>query len=201
MKRVSFFSGACRLEGLLQEGHWPDKGVVVTHPHPLYGGDMYNLVVERIADAYQRKGYTVLRPNFRGVGNSEGVYDNGRGERQDAAAARKYLETLGIVHIDLAGYSFGAWINAGLNLEAIGPGSQIMISPPVAFMDCSDISAVSRLKLVVTGSLDEFAPPAMLEKMVPRWNPNAILEVIPGADHFYDAFLNALHQMLCSRIE
>ena len=94
MKRVSFFSGACRLEGLLQEGHQPDKGAVVTHPHPLYGGDMYNLVVERAADAYQRKGYTVLRPNFRGVGNSEGIYDNGRGERQDVVAARKYLEGL-----------------------------------------------------------------------------------------------------------
>ena len=201
MKRVSLVSGACRLEGLLQEGHWPDKGVVVTHPHPLCGGDMYNLVVERVADAYQRKGYTVLRPNFRGVGNSEGVYDNGRGERQDVAAARKYLEDLGIVKIDLAGYSFGAWINSGLDLEVMGPGSQIMISPPVAFMDFSEIAAVSRLKLVVAGSLDEFAPLAMLVKMVPRWNPDARLEVIPGADHFYDTFLNDLHQMICSHIE
>lgn len=201
MKRVSFFSGACRLEGLLQEGHQPDKGVVVTHPHPLYGGDMYNLVVERVADAYQRRGYTVLRPNFRGVGTSEGVYDNGRGERQDAASARKYLEALGIAKIDMAGYSFGAWINAGLDLEGMGPGDQIMISPPVAFMDFSEIAAVSRLKLVVAGSLDEFAPPAMLEKMIPQWNPDARLEVISGADHFFDMFLNELHQMVCFHIE
>lgn len=111
-EKVTFFdSGPLKMQGLLEE-HSGEKGVVVTHPHPLYGGDMYNHVVEAVCQAYQEREYSCLRFNFRGVGLSEGEYDKGIGEQDDVMAALDYLSALGQNEIDLVGYSFGAWVNA-----------------------------------------------------------------------------------------
>jgi hypothetical protein len=76
--RVRFASGPLWLEGRLDQAPGPDA-VIITHPHPLYGGEMDNPVVATLAEAYQRLGYATLRFNFRGVGASEGAYDDGRG--------------------------------------------------------------------------------------------------------------------------
>jgi alpha/beta superfamily hydrolase len=108
-EKIFFESAGLKVEGLLDRLH-SDRGVVITHPHPLYGGDMFNNVVEAIVQAYQEKGHSTLRFNFRGVGQSEGAYDNGIGEQENVRAALEYLSLLGTMSIDLAGYSFGAWI-------------------------------------------------------------------------------------------
>jgi alpha/beta superfamily hydrolase len=110
-EQIIFSSGAFTIEGLLDKNS-ETNGVIITHPHPLYGGNMHNNVVISITNTYQKMGYTTLRFNFRGVGNSQGSYGDGVGEQEDVRAAISYLTDSSINQIDLAGYSFGAWVNA-----------------------------------------------------------------------------------------
>jgi len=176
-------------EGLIIEGLIDDspgeKAVVITHPHPLYGGNMYNNVVESIMQAYCQEGYTTLRFNFRGVGLSQGNYDQGIGEQEDVRAALTYLCELEKSSIDLAGYSFGVWVNA-LGLKSFEPAKRmIMVSPPVNFIDFSFLDYSNKIQLIISGSEDDIAPPALIKDMVPTWNPKADFRIIQGADHFY----------------
>jgi len=176
--------GELKIEGLLGDlpGH---KGVLVTHPHPLYGGDMYNNVVESVVQAYREKEYSTLRLNFRGVGQSDGVHDNGIGEQEDVRAGLQYLFDLGKRGIHLTGYSFGAWVNA-LGLETFEHLSRmIMVSPPVNFIDFSFLTYNPKIQLVIVGTNDDIAGCRSVEKMLPSWNPEAVFRTIQGADHFY----------------
>jgi len=183
-KRVTFKSGKATIEGLVYEGA-SANGVVVTHPHPLYGGSMSNNVVEAMVQIYGDNGYSTLRFNFRGVGRSEGSYGDGIGEREDVIAAVAYLTRLGKTSIDLAGYSFGSWVNAQCKDRLNEIHGMVMVSPPVNFMDFSFFRDCPQLRLVIAGSEDDIAPPAMIREMLPLWNPHAELRVIQGADHFY----------------
>jgi alpha/beta superfamily hydrolase len=183
-ERVFIPSKGLKLEGLM-DGAPGKEAVVVTHPHPVYGGQMHNNVVESLVRVYRRQGYGTLRFNFRGVGQSEGTYDNGDGEQDDVRAALEYLYGMGKISIDLAGYSFGAWVNArGLNSFS-HVKRLIMISPPVNFMDFSFLEYNPMIRLVITGSDDVLAPSAIIEKMLQVWNPEAEFNIIQGADHFY----------------
>ena len=194
-QKVFFQSDDYRIEGLLNQRPG-DNGVVVSHPHPLYGGDMHAAVVESIVHVYWKMGYTTLKFNFRGVGNSQGRYGDGIGEQQDVRTAISCLQKTGIKQIDLAGYSFGAWVNAhAMDLDS-PVERMVLVSPPVAFMDFKNVSALERLKLVVTGSRDMIAPPEAIQKMLPSWNPEARFEIIEGADHFYGGYLNRLESVL-----
>jgi len=176
--------GELKIEGLL-ENLPGDKGVLVTHPHPLYGGDMYNNVVESIVHAYRKKEYSTLRLNFRGVGRSDGAHDNGIGEQEDVRAGLKYLFNLGKKDIHLAGYSFGAWVNA-LGLETFEHVNQmIMVSPPVNFIDFSFLTYNPKIQLIIVGTNDDIAGCSSVEKMSSSWNPEAVFRTIQGADHFY----------------
>lgn len=213
-ERITFMAGSIRLEGLLTRGTC-DRGVVVAHPHPLYGGDMYNPVVETVGDAFAESGYTVLRFNFRGVGQSEGSYDDGEGESRDIDAAMAYLAAAGLSRIDLAGYSFGAWVAAlhrgqqagGSNPPAKGPTADgaadlLLVSPPVGLLDFAAVKKLPGLSLVVTGALDEqIAPGRMIGPMVFGWNRSADFEEIVGADHFYSGCLVQLKEMIASYLE
>jgi len=190
-ENIVFKSSEVEIEAIFREGK-RRKGTVITHPHPLYGGNMDNGVVTAVARTLAQKDYTTLRFNFRGVGGSSGSYDNGVGEQKDVQAARAYLEKRGIKDIGLAGYSFGAWINAQVACGGAGISEMAMISPPVAFIDFESVSFIPGLKLVVTGDRDDIAPATGIEKLMPRWNPNACFETIAGADHFYSGCLDRL---------
>ena len=194
-ERVFIESVGLKLEGLL--GNLPgEKGVVVTHPHPLYGGEMHNNVVDAVVKAYHAKGYTTFRFNFRGVGGSQGSYDEGRGEQKDVGAALAYLHALGKKAIDLAGYSFGAWVIA-LGRESFPLARRlILISPPVSVIDFAFLRDEPRIRLVVTGTRDDIAGHRTVEEMLPRWNPEAILKVIQGGDHFYGGRTGELQSIL-----
>lgn len=172
------------LEALLAEN--PGKNAaLVAHPHPLYGGDMYNNVVEAVAKAYQKNGYTTIRFNFRGVGGSDGSFDNGVGEMRDLKAVLRYLLDMGKERIAVTGYSFGSWVIASCVRDLNHVDHVIFVSPPVSMADFSFLKGESKIRLVITGSYDYIAPPNMLEKIVLQWNPKAILKIIEGADHFY----------------
>ena len=182
--KIFFESGQFKIEGLLEKKSLR-RGVVVSHPHPLYGGTMHNAVVKAIVRAYHDSGYSTLRFNFRGVERSEGDYDNGIGEQEDVGSAVKVLADNGIEAIDLAGYSFGAWVNAIALKRFEKIGRMIMVSPPVGLLNFDDLIAESRLRLVITGDKDEIAPAKAVEEKVPLWNPEATLRIIEDADHFF----------------
>jgi hypothetical protein len=196
---VTLQSGKLTLEGRYAPGDGT-AGVVITHPHSLYGGDMENPVVAAVTRAYGRAGYATLRFNFRGVGRSTGFFDQGAGEAKDVAAALAFLSDRGVGTLHLAGYSFGAWVNARVDGAAAGVARMVMVSPPVAFMDYDDVPEMPRLHYVVTGSGDEIAPPALIREHLARWNPHARFEVIRGADHFYGIHLETLERMLYSAV-
>jgi alpha/beta superfamily hydrolase len=198
--KIRFMSDRYEIEGCLEKSSL-QRGVVITHPHPLYGGDMHNNVVAAIARVYRQKGYTALRFNFRGVGNSQGSYGDGVGEQEDVRAAVSYLADLGIGQIDLAGYSFGAWVNALAVRDESPLANMIMVSPPVAFIDFGSISGLGSLRLIVTGSRDDIAPPDRIKKSYAAWNAAARFEVISGADHFYAGYLDKLEAILAAYLE
>ena len=110
-EQIIFSWGARTLEGLLEKNS-ETNGVVITHPHPLYGGNMHNDVVISITKTYQNMGYTTLRFNFRGVGNSQGSYGDGVGEQEDVRAAISNLADLSIKK------SYAGW-NAEAQFEVI----------------------------------------------------------------------------------
>jgi alpha/beta superfamily hydrolase len=196
-KPVFFVSDTIKIEGLLQTTP-ADRGVIITHPHPLYGGSMHNNVVESLVHVYQQAGYTTLRFNFRGVGASQGEHDQGQGEQEDVKSALHYLSQKGKKALDLAGYSFGAWVNALLGLEGDIVQKMIMISPPVAFLDFSSMAFTPQLQLVIAGNHDQIAPPELIKTMLPNWNPKARLEVIEGADHFYGGHTDKLESIMAN---
>jgi hypothetical protein len=197
-EKITLSSGHYRLEGYWQAGT-TGKGVVITHPHPLYGGTMNNPVVETVQSAYQQYGYATLRFNFRGVGASQGNHDNGIGEQDDVRAAIAYVENRNVNAVDLAGYSFGAWVNTGVAADSrTSIKFMTMISPPVAFIEFGNVKALSCLKLVVTGSRDDIAPPPQIRGLLPAWNPEAQLKIIGGCDHFFIGYLDKLQSVLRS---
>jgi uncharacterized protein len=162
-----------------------ENAIIMCHPHPLYGGNMYNPVVEAVIEAYNLKGYSTLRFNFRGVGSSEGEYGNGIDEQQDVLSAIKYLTSLGKTDIDLGGYSFGAWVCAsGLkNWQQVK--SLLMVSPPVAAMSFNFLSFDHRIKLIIGADGDDIGPVNMISEMLKIWNPKVLFKIISNSDHFY----------------
>jgi len=201
-EHIEFPSGDLMIEGLFDDcsGH---RGVVITHPHPQYGGDMYNYVVGTIAEGFRTKGVGTLRFNFRGVGGSQGSYGNGIGEQEDVAGAFAFLAEKGKSQIDLAGYSFGAWVSTQ---SALDPAIQeqlsrlVLVSPPAGMMSGLSSAAIPQLHLIVTGSRDDIAPANGIEPYVGKWNPEARLEIIDGADHFYAGYIDRLGSVIVDNI-
>ena len=199
-EQIFFDSGELKIEGLL-ENLQGEKGLIVTHPHPLYGGEMRNNVVEAITQAYREEGYSTLRFNFRGVGKSEGSYEDGKGEQEDVRAALNFFSGLGKRNIDLAGYSFGAWVNA-LGMEKLDQAKRIvMVSPPVNFVNFDFLKYNPKIQMTIVGNRDDIAGYKILEKLMPEWNPEATLRIIEGADHFYWGYTDALKSIITEFLE
>ena len=197
--RITFNSGTLKLEGQINPLS-RTMGAVITHPHPLYGGDLSSPVVESIAMSYANKGITTLRFNFRGVGESEGEHDEGRAERQDVLAAIELLRDSGIQHIHLAGYSFGSWVNALVAPLPPEVSALVMVAPPVALLDYAQVPQQPLLQTVLTGSEDEYAPPELIRRYIPSWNPSASLIIIDDADHFFYGRFRQLEEALAANI-
>jgi alpha/beta superfamily hydrolase len=183
-EKIRFSSESLHLEGLLIRGRSP-KAVIISHPHPLYGGDMHNHVVGLAAEAFNDVGWTTLRFNFRGVGRSEGDFDQGLGEQEDVLAAITFLQSLGMDQIILAGYSFGAWVNAQAAKDNQTVNHSILVSPPLAMMDFSFLKDDSKTALLVVGDRDPFCPQDDLRKLLEAWSSPPPLKIIPEADHFF----------------
>src|SRR5262245_34196800 len=123
------------LEGVLTVATDSRRAGIVCHPHPLYGGNLHNPIVRAIESGMQQAGITTLRFNFRGVGESVGSYDHGRGEVDDLRHASEFLQTtVAVEKLVLAGYSFGAMmaLTAAETIENLE--SLILVAPPLALM-------------------------------------------------------------------
>ena len=195
LREVTIEGPAGPLEGLLQERDAHDHAwiVLVCHPHPQKGGTLHNKVVHRVAAVLHELGATVLRFNFRGVGKSAGVYDQGMGELEDARAALAWLRMRHSgARVTLAGFSFGAWVAARLAASEARIERVILVAPPVSTADFSVLATSPVPKLVIQGTRDDLAPAAALEAAFPGWADPKTLVRVEGATHFFDRQLAAL---------
>ena len=141
-----------RLEALLALPESPKAGLVLCHPHPLYGGDMHNPVVVRAGEVAQGLGLATLRFNFRGVGASTGVHDEGKGEQDDVLAALDVVAARLPAgrQVGLAGYSFGSWVSARV-VAAGRVGSVEEVAAMVAFLLSDESSYCHGSEFVLDG--------------------------------------------------
>lgn len=188
-------AGECELEAGLALGS-ESKGVILAHPHPLYGGDMRNPVITALMDTFQKHNWSTLRFNFRGVGGSNGSFDEGRGEVDDLLAAVDRLHQEGVARILLAGYSFGAWVIFQAAVAGrLEQEKQLFVAPPAAMMEFgSDL--LPGLELVIVGEKDDIAPPEKVRPLSQKWNPAAPLVTVASADHFFTGCLDSVEKVL-----
>lgn len=172
-----------RLEGDLAVPSAPVvAGVAVCHPHPRFGGDRFNSVVDALFRGLAAAGCLVVRFDFRGVNNSEGVHGDGVDERLDAAAAVDLLAAATDAPLWLAGYSFGAAV--ALDVAHPRLDGWLAVAPPLAAMPGARVAATDhRPKHLLVPGHDQFSPPALTAEAVADWR-NTHSTVLPSADHF-----------------
>jgi uncharacterized protein len=191
-EQITFSSGELTLEGMIaRPASTAQRGAVVCHPHPLYGGSMFNNVVEAALEAMWRLDWATLRFNFRGVGNSEGDHSGGTGEAGDAAAAVRFLAgelALSSQKIALAGYSFGAM--AAMNAVSLLPdlGALILIALPLRMAQAEALKQLNAPIVLAAGDHDNYCPPAQLQALHQALGSRAQLKIINGADHFFGGY-------------
>ena len=189
-----------RLEAILKEARDPARGVaLVLHPHPLGGGTMHNKVVFRAAAALNEVGLTTLRFNFRGVGQSSGAHDEGRGEMEDVRAGLTYLkESYPHLPITLCGFSFGARVGLEVGVADERVANLISIGTPLGKYDFSFLAACRKPILLIHGELDEFGVASEVEAMAGRLKQitSTSVKIIAGADHFFVGHLDELKQAI-----
>jgi alpha/beta superfamily hydrolase len=201
---------AGRLEAILMNPpSAPVAAAVVCHAHPLHGGMMHFKVVFRAAKALQSAGLAVLRFNFRGVGRSEGSYDGGRGEQDDARAALDELERRFPGRpLVLGGFSFGSVVALRVGAGDQRVGGVFVLGYPATFTDPTVVvetpSALddgSKPRLFVQGENDQFGSGEALWRLVEPFPENQSVVVVPGTGHFFDGRLDELQGAVCTWAE
>jgi uncharacterized protein len=192
MPEVIFPGPEGRLEGRFTPGLRPRAPVaLILHPHPQAGGTMNNAIVQNLFKTFVRRGFATLRFNFRGVGKSQGVFDNGIGELSDAASALDWVQS---IHAEasqtwIAGYSFGAWIGMQLLMRRPEVRGFISIAPPASMYDFSFLAPCPSSGILIQGDADEVATPAATQKLVDKLRTQKHItihhDVIPHANHFF----------------
>ena len=202
--RVAWEGPAGRLEGEL----WlPEEGApralcVVAHPHPLHGGNMHSSVVYRIARGVQSTGLAVLRFNFRGVGTSAGVHDDGPGEVDDMRSACEWLRDQ---HPGLplwaAGFSFGSRtaLLAARGDETIE--RVLLVALPVLAFECPGLDELTVPTLVLQAESDDFGNHIAVRERYPDLPRVVRTACVRGTDHFFAGRLDALEQIVCETAE
>jgi uncharacterized protein len=191
-EKVVISSAGIQLEGLMgiNEALSFKGGMVLCHPHPLYGGNMHNPVIASTAETASLEGFITLRFNFRGVGASEGSYGEGIAEQEDVKAAVEFLSS----KIDepdslliLLGYSFGAWTGLQVAVKDARIKGMIAIAPPLQIYDFGFLKGSPKKKLIIVGERDDFCPLSKAEEWSPLLEEPKTLAVIEEADHFFSS--------------
>lgn len=203
MPEVIFNGPAGRIEGRYHHSNNPNPPVaLVMHPHPVHGGTMNNKVTFNTYHAFVNNGFSVLRFNFRGVGKSEGKFDDGVGELSDAATALDWLQGVN-PHSTVywvAGFSFGAWIAMQLFMRRPEIQGFVSISPPVNKYDFSFLNPCPAPGIIIQGDkdsiVDEEAVAAFVDKINTLKGSRVDYEVIEGADHFFRDKIDDLNEVM-----
>ena len=190
--RLSIDGPAGKLEIVANDPGGARRGVaLVAHPHPLYGGTLDNKVVQTLAKAFFASRFCALRLNFRGVGASDGVFDEGRGEIEDFLALAEHARrTYGGGELALGGFSFGGFVAASA-AQQLGPKHLVLVAPAVGRFP---VGAVPAGTLVVHGEEDDVVP---LKDALDWARPQQLpIVVFPGAGHFFHGNLVALQKLV-----
>jgi hypothetical protein len=199
MPEVIFTGPEGRLEGRYQKGKGENPPVaLILHPHPLFGGTMNNRACYELYNLFGRKGFAILRFNFRGVGRSQGEYDHGQGELADAATALDYLQQLNpnSPFAWVAGFSFGAWIGMQLLMRRPEIAGFISVSAPANLYDFTFLAPCPSSGIVLHGDQDKVCAPEETKLMVERTRTQkgrkVEFQVIEGADHFFESKIDEM---------
>jgi uncharacterized protein len=187
--RREFIAGpAGRIECAVDGAEGARRGTaVIAHPHPLFGGSLDNKVAQTLARAFVEHGYEAWRPNMRGVGQTEGTHDEGRGELEDLAAVVAHLKP---ERLSLAGFSFGAAL-AGQLSKRVPCEKLVLVGLGITRLT---VPAVQANTLLIHGEVDETVPlAALLDWARPQDLP---VVLIPGADHFFNRKLAPLRNVV-----
>ncbi|MBI2328646.1 MAG: alpha/beta hydrolase [Chloroflexi bacterium] len=194
---AEFPCGDISLEGELHlpQGRGPFPGVVVCHPHPLYGGDMFNNIVMAICQLLSRHSIAAFRFNFRGVGSSGGQFGGGIGEQEDVRAALDFLLATPDIdpeRIGLAGYSFGASVSLAVALEEERVSLLALVSPALADSGWEQLKGYHQAKFLIVGDADSVIPLARFQQHIKAVAVPKQYQVVPGADHFWRGYEEAV---------
>lgn len=207
MPEVFFNGPSGRIEGKYNESKDKRaKTVVILHPHPQYGGTINNKVVYSMYKSFVQSGFTALRINFRGVGRSEGEFDNGIGELADAATALDWIQLNNPMTSGtwIAGFSFGAWIGMQLIMRRPEIENFVAVSPPVNKYDFSFLSPCPIPGGIIQGNQDSVVPEeavvGFVEKISKQRQPKVQYHSIMGADHFFRGKLDKLEESVSDYI-
>ena len=171
---------------------------LILHPEPDRGGTMNNRVTYALYQHFKSRGFAVMRFNFRGVGRSQGVYDNGEGELSDAATAMDWLQSQNPASTQccIAGFSFGSWIGMQLMMRRPEIRGFISISPPAITHDFTFLAPCPASGLIVNGEEDTTVPPDAVHKLVERVSiqkgVSIDVDIVPGANHFFTDHLDQM---------
>ena len=208
MAEVIFNGPDGRLEGRYHQSKKPDAPIaIVLHPHPLHGGNMNNRVVFIMFNNFVERGFSVLRFNFRGVGRSQGAFDNGVGELSDAAYAFDWMQQFNSnsPFCWIGGYSFGALISMQLMMRRPEIEGFVSISPPAGTEDFSFLAPCPSSGLIIHGDKDAHIPLDAVKKLSQKLdgqkNISVNLSIVKGADHFYKDNMDILSKEVASYLD
>jgi alpha/beta superfamily hydrolase len=192
MPEVIFTGPEGRLEGRYQPAARPRAPVaILLQPHPAQG-TMNHPIVMALYKSFVRRGFATLRFNFRGVGRSQGVFDNGIGELSDAASALDWMQQFNpeAETTWVGGFSFGAWIGMQLLMRRPEVKGFISIAPPANMYDFTFLALCPSSGIIVDGEMDEVVLGASVQKLVDKLKTQRHItidhETIPGANHFFE---------------
>lgn len=208
MPEVIFNGPDGRLEGRYHHSKVPNAPVaLLLHPHPQHGGTMNNKVVYTLYHAFVRKGFSTLRFNFRGVGRSQGKFDNGQGELSDAASALDWMQSYNpnSQACWVGGFSFGAWIGMQLLMRRPEIDGFISVAPPANAYDFTFLAPCPSSGLIVHGNADERVPEPSVAKLATKLGSQKNIRVkyrtVDGANHFFGAHLDPLTEVIDGYLE
>ncbi len=192
MPDVVLTGAAGRIEGRYSPGKRENAPIaLILHPHPRAGGHMNHPVSVQLYHLFMKRGFSVLRFNFRGVGRSQGEFDAGIGELADAATALDWLQATNpqASQFWVAGYSFGAYIGMQLLMRRPETDGFISVSPPTNMYDFSFLAPCPASGLILHGQTDTVVPPVEVERVVSKLRTQKGIvidyELVDNATHFW----------------
>ncbi len=201
MPEIIFNGPDGRLEGRYVQSKTENAPMVlVLHPHPQGGGTMNNKVVYNLYNTFVQRGFSALRFNFRGVGRSQGCFDQGQGELADAAAALDWIQTQNpdAAGCWIAGFSFGAWIGMQLLMRRPEIEGFISVAPPANLYDFTFLAPCPASGLIIHGDADDLVPAESVKTLAAKLSAQRGIVIqhtnIPGANHFFQDKLDEMGQ-------